>query len=63
LIGGGEIGGKEVTAKEIGGGDSGMGEGAELLCYAAAKVEQVGSSSSRRQLQQGHQSGVFWMFW
>jgi hypothetical protein len=36
LIGSSEVGGIQVAAKEVGGGDSGMGERPEFLCYAAA---------------------------
>ena len=42
IIGGSQVGREEITAVKVLRWDSGVGEGAKLLCYAAPEIEEVG---------------------
>ena len=48
LVGGGKVGGHDVAAKKVGAGNTGVGQGAEFLGYAAPEIQHERSWSWRR---------------
>lgn len=45
LVGGGKVGGHDVAAKKVGTGNTGVGQGAEFLGYAATEIQHERSWS------------------
>jgi hypothetical protein len=48
LVGGGKVGGHHVAAKKVGAGNTGVGQRAEFLGYAAPEIQHERSWSWRR---------------